>query len=149
MEHCPTIPTPYDVLDVLPQQPGEPVTAVMDRIRDALSTRPQVSTEATHYFADGLYARELVIPKDVMVVGKIHRTGHINILLQGVVDIMTSVGVERYVAPAVIVSKAGEQKIAHAIEEATWVTIHATTETDIDKIEQQLVTTDLAQRGLR
>lgn len=142
-------PLQSHVLDVLPQQPGEPVTAVMDRIREAVASAPQVMVEPRHYFADGLYAREAVIPQGVTMVGKIHLTGHINVLLSGTIDIMTELGVQRYVGPAVIISRAGEQKIGYALTEATWVTIHATTETDLDKLEQQLVTTDLTKRGLQ
>jgi hypothetical protein len=141
-EHC-------NVLDVLPQQPGEPITAVMDRIRDAISVMPQAMGETRHYFAEGLYAREAVIPKGVTMVGKIHLTGHINVLLSGTIDVMTELGVQRYVGPAVIISQAGEQKIGYAVTETTWVSIHATTETDLAKLEQQLVTTDLSERGLR
>lgn len=149
METSPPLFLELHPLNVLPQEPGEPIAAVMDRIREAVAELPQVSAEPAHYFADGLYARELVIPKDFMVVGKIHLTGHINVLLEGTIDVMTELGVERYTAPAVIVSQAGEQKIGHAITETTWLTIHATTETDLDKIEQQLVTTDLTKRGLQ
>jgi hypothetical protein len=149
METSPALPLQLHVLDVLPQQPGEPVTAVMDRIREAMTDLPQADIEVAHYFAEGLYARQAVIPKGVMMVGKIHLTGHINVLLEGTIDVMTELGVERYTGPAVIVSNAGEQKVGYALTKSTWLTIHATTETDIDKLEQQLATTDLSKRGLR
>lgn len=142
-------PSQPHVLYVLPQQPGEPVTAVMDRIREAISDVPQAEIEVTHYHAEGLLARQAVIQQGVTVVGKIHLTGHINVLLEGTIDVMTELGVERYTAPAVIVSQAGEQKVGYALTKTTWLTIHATTETDPDKIEQQLVTTDLTKRGIQ
>jgi hypothetical protein len=138
---------PGATLQILAQQPGEPVTAVMDRIREGVAALPQVPFEPSHFFADGLYARQVVIPAGVMLVGKIHLTGHINVLLEGEIDVMTHLGVDRYKAPAVIISQAGEQKIGHAITPCTWITIHATTETDIATLEAQLVTTDLSQRS--
>lgn len=149
MDTTPSQPLQFYVLDISPQQPGEAIAAVMDRIREAVAQLPQELPEPQHYFADGLYAREVTIRKGVMLVGKIHRTGHINVLLRGEIDIMTELGVTRYMAPAVLISRAGEQKIGHAVTDTTWVSIHATTETDLAKLEHDLVTTDLTARGLQ
>lgn len=149
METSNALTAPCNALNVLPQQPGEPVTAVMDRIREAVAVMPQVHGHVTHYFSDGLYARQVELKADTVMVGKIHLTGHINVLLSGTIDVMTELGVARYTGPAVILSPAGEQKVGNAITDCTWVTIHATNLTELDDLERELVTTDLTKRGVR
>ena len=36
-----------------------------------------------HFFADGVYVREIFIPKGMLIVGKIHKHSHPNFLLLG------------------------------------------------------------------
>ena len=43
-----------------------------------------------HSFTDGIYAREMTIPKDTMVVGKIHKHRHHNFLLKGEILVATA-----------------------------------------------------------
>ena len=42
-----------------------------------------------HSFADGIYVREIFIPKDTVIVGKIHRHDHPNFLMSGRVIVIT------------------------------------------------------------
>ena len=50
--------------------------------------------EATHTFAPGAYARTLILPKGCIVVGKMHRHSHINVISYGKVRVATYEGVD-------------------------------------------------------
>lgn len=92
----------------------------------------------THYFANGVYAREIFIPKDTLAIGRIHKYPQINIISKGDLSIVTDEGIERVQAPFTKVSPAGTKRAVYAHEDTVFTTIIATDETDIDKIEDHL-----------
>ena len=98
-----------------------------------------VNIEPVHYFAPGLYCREITIPKGTTLTGKIHRTIHINIISKGDISVMTDHGIQRIKAPCTIISKPGTKRVGYAHEDTVWTTIHATDETDLEKLEEQLI----------
>lgn len=88
-----------------------------------------------HYFAPGVYAREIFIPKDTLVVGKIHKYPQINIMSKGDLSVLTEYGVVRVQPPFTIVSPPNTKRIVYAHEDTVWTTIIGTDETDIDKLD--------------
>lgn len=93
----------------------------------------------THRFADGCYLREIFMPKDTLIVGKIHATRHFNIILEGEVTIATVDGVEHKKAPCTFISEAGIQKVVYMHSDCVWQTVHVTSETDLKEIEKQVI----------
>src|SRR3990167_1655707 len=93
----------------------------------------------THKFADGIYVREIFIPKGMCVVGKIHKHSHPNFLLKGEVLVVTEDGKERLMAPLSIISPAGIKRVVYALEDSVWITVHVTSETDLIKIEDEVI----------
>ena len=61
-------------------------------------TDKQIKIEPVHYFAHGLYAREIFIAKGTCLTGKIHLYGHINIISKGDISVMTDEGIKRITA---------------------------------------------------
>lgn len=95
--------------------------------------------EARHYFAHGVYAREITIPKGTYLTGHIHKYTQINIISQGEITLLTENGEVRLRAPTTVVSPPGTKRIAYAHEETVWTTILGTHETDIEKLEDELI----------
>lgn len=102
--------------------------------------QPQVTIPVRHHFCNGIYAREITAPAGVIMTGMVHKTEHLNIMSKGEVSVMTEEGMVRFKAPCTFVSKPGTKRIGYVHEEMVWTTIHATTETDLAKIEADLVT---------
>jgi len=102
---------------------------------------PQVECDLTHNFAEGVYVRELFIPKGSWIMGKRHRYETCNILLKGKLSLYMGLGVLAKVieAPLIFNSKPGTKKFAYAHEDTIFLNIHPTSETDIDKIEQEFI----------
>lgn len=92
-----------------------------------------------HYFAPGMYAREMTIPKGTCVVGKVHKHSHLNTIVYGDICVATFEGVERHVGHKTLVSPAGVQRVVYANEDTMWTTYHLTDETDLDKIEEEII----------
>lgn len=92
-----------------------------------------------HYFAPGMYAREMFIPKGAKIVGKIHRHSHLNTITYGDICVATFEGVERHIGHKTLVSPAGVQRVVYAQANTLWTTYHLTNETDLTKIEEELI----------
>lgn len=101
--------------------------------------REQLELPVKHHFSQGVYARELFIPKGTLLTGKIHKYTQLNIMSQGDMSVLTEQGVVRVQAPFTIVSPPGTKRIAFAHEDTVWTTIHGTDETDLEKIEQHYI----------
>lgn len=101
-----------------------------------------------HTFADGMYIREITVPKGMLLVTKIHKLTHPFFLLRGECSILTERGVERIKAPYSGITQAGTKRIVYTHEHTIWTTIHATKETDLDKIEEDIIAKTYGEMGL-
>lgn len=101
-----------------------------------------VEIETFHHFSKGLYAREIRIPKGVLLTGKIHKHEHLNILLSGVIRIITEDVDAILTAPSTFTAYPGIKKVIMAIEDAVFMNVLATDLTDIGEIEDYFVTED-------
>lgn len=108
-------------------------------LENYMREQPQVEIPVQHYFSQGVYAREIFIPKGTILTGKIHKFQQLNILAAGEMDVLVGDEVKRVKAPFTVVSAPGTKRIAKAIEDCVWITIHGTDETDLDKIEQYFI----------
>jgi hypothetical protein len=95
----------------------------------------------THTFSDGIYTREMLIPKGTIIVGKIHKTRHPNFILSGKVLVTNSKTDEamEIEGPCYFVSDPGLQKVVYAVEDTRWITIHRTDSEDLEAIEEEVI----------
>jgi quercetin dioxygenase-like cupin family protein len=100
---------------------------------------PQADLKVKHGFAPGVYARKLYVPKGTILTGKVHKFAHWNVLLKGHIEVMTEHGVKHVRAGDMFVSPAGTKRAGFAHEDSVWVTMHPTNETDVAKIEADVV----------
>ena len=107
-----------------------------------LLSKTDIECTTKHQFSNGVYVREITMPKDSVILGAEHTTTHFNIISKGaciLLDLDTQERTE-IVAPCTFESKAGVRKVLYIVEECVWSTIHVTTETDIEKLEEELTT---------
>ncbi len=125
-------------LQELSQVSGE--RAKLYELQAAATELPPVDCPLQHSFIDGVYVRTIHIPAGTVIVGKIHKHSHANILSQGEVSVFTEGGgLERLKGPLTMVSEAGTKRAVYAHTDTVWTTIHKTDETDLDKIERYVI----------
>lgn len=120
---------------------GEPVPTMrqkVERLERAMYEMPQAECPVRHYFAPGMYAREITIPKGVTLVGAIHKTENLVVLSKGKLELVTEDGTRTVEAPCTLTVKAGAKNAALALEESVWTNFFPTTETDLDKLAELL-----------
>jgi quercetin dioxygenase-like cupin family protein len=105
----------------------------------AVGALEQVNLPVRHHFSRGVYSRELFIPQGCTLVGKIHKHSQTNICLKGHLSVATEDGVKDVKAGDVIVSPPGIKRAAYAHEDSLWLTVHGTDETDLEKLEDELI----------
>ena len=112
--------------------------------------RMDESPPLKHWLAPGIYAREIHLPANTLVVGKIHRHRHFNILSQGRITCYTEFGLQTLEAPASFISEPGTKRVVFTHEDAIWTTIHPnpTDETDLKKLEDMFTSLDYAELGM-
>lgn len=131
----------FDVATELPKPSRDMVLALEDLLR----TMPPGEAPITNHFSDGIYAREMFIPKGTVLTGKIHRFAHLNFILKGDITVLTEHGVRRIKGPCVLQSSAGIKRAGYAHEDTIWITVHPTNETDVDKIEEHFIAKDFTE----
>ncbi len=107
-------------------------------IEEGMKLLPQVDIPKKHYFANGLYAREIDVPKDSLIIGKVHKFSQINVVSKGDISVLTEDGWKRFKAPFTFESPAFVKRAGYAHEDTIWTTFIATEETDIDKMDDVL-----------
>lgn len=120
------------------------------RLQDAIISEGRdvgpASCPVKHHFAPGSYGREMTLPAGLVVVGKIHKHAHINVISKGRVQVFTEQeGVLELAAPCTFVSSPGTKRVVHVLEETVWTTVHVTDKTDLAEIEREVIATDFME----
>lgn len=96
-------------------------------------------TPVIHHFAPKVYMRQMDVKAGTLVVSKMHRTEHLNILLKGGVTVVTENGIQYFKAPMILKSMPGTKRIGYFHEDSSWMTVHPTNQTDVEEIEKEVI----------
>ena len=118
------------------------ISVVRDVQQQITDNAELIDVPVDHHFAPGVYMRQMNAKAGTLVVSKMHRTEHMNILLTGSLTVATEDGIELLKAPLVIKSMPGTKRIGYFHEDSSWITVHPTQTTDLDLIEQQVIVPD-------
>ncbi|AOA57573.1 hypothetical protein [Acinetobacter larvae] len=125
--------------DIQQQSYIDVVRDVQQQIQDNAEL---IDVPVVNHFAPGVYMRQMDAVAGTLVVSKMHRTEHMNILIKGSITVATENGIEFLQAPVVLKSMPGTKRIGYFHEDSSWITVHPTEETDLEKIEQQVIVPD-------
>ena len=92
-----------------------------------------------HHFSDGLYAKQMMIPKGFVAGMHAHKYSHLSVLAKGRVMVRTDFEEKEYSAPACNEIKSSILHSIEALEDCHWFCIHATDETDVSKVDEVLI----------
>ena len=115
------------------------INVVRDVQKQLSESEGVIDVPILHHFAPGVYMRQMDAKAGTLIVSKMHRTEHINVLLSGSLTVATENGIEYLKAPAVIKSMPGTKRIGYFHEDTSWMTVHPTDSTDLEEIEKQVI----------
>ena len=130
---------------IAPEESQAATQEKVSRLSAAMAEMPQADVPVTHRYLDGIYVREVLMRKGLIVVGKIHKQEHIAIISKGKATVLTEDGLKVIEAPCTFKSPPGVRRALYIHEDMVWTTIHRTDETDLDAIEAQLIAKDFKE----
>ena len=106
----------------LPQ--SQPTRQQIEALQASMLPIQSAIPEAAHYFAPGMYGRELALKAGTVIVGKIHKHGHLMLCTKGRATVVDEFGRYEVAAGFMQASKPGAKRVVHCHEDTTFVTVH-------------------------
>jgi hypothetical protein len=85
-----------------------------------LRTLPQIEIPVEHFFAPGVYVRQIRIPAGAFLTGSVYKEPHIHTILQGRMEVATENGVVQVKGPYTFVALPGFKRAGYAYEDTIW-----------------------------
>lgn len=102
-----------------------------------------------HLFAPGVYLRKCFIKRGDVVVGKLHKHEHSNIISQGIVSVLTEFEAATYHAYCMFTTPPGTKRALVALEDTIWTCVHLNPDniTDLDELEKLNIAKSYTELG--
>ena len=125
--------------ELVETQVGLPSREQIVRLQEAIHQIETKQPDPRHFFAPGMYLRELVVPAGMLMVGKIHKHAHFLMVLSGRAEVISEFGRTVVEAGHISVSPAGVKRIVLALEDTQFVTVHVnpTDTQDLEVVEKE------------
>lgn len=111
------------------------------RIIEKAAHLPQAQCPISHYFAPGVYVRQMVLPAGVVGIGRRHRHEHVTLMQKGRVALLLPGNIVReYAPPDTFIASPGH-KVFYALEDTVFVNIHPNPDNirDLDALQEMCV----------
>ena len=109
-------------------------TEKMDIFEAEVAKLPQLHVPVIHRFTEGMYIREVRVPKGVVFTSRTHKTQHPFLLSYGVATIVDQTGSNTIIAaPHTGITEAGTRRIFMTHTDIVLTTFHVTELTDPDE----------------
>jgi quercetin dioxygenase-like cupin family protein len=102
------------------------------KLERELKKLPQAELPISNHFAPGVYVGTMLIRKNTVLTGAVHKTQHLMIVAKGRILIDGDGGVREYRAGDVIVSKPGAKRVGLALEDTVFMNVHHNPDNETD-----------------
>ena len=107
----------------LVQNPA-PTREQIVRLQEAMLPQQCEQPDPTHFFAPGMYLRELTVPAGMLLVGKTHKHAHFLVVTKGRAEVISEFGRDVVESGHISVSQAGVKRVVLALEDTQFITVH-------------------------
>ncbi|RNF53000.1 hypothetical protein EBI00_02550 [Marinomonas hwangdonensis] len=121
------------------------VNEKIEELEAELLTLEQVEMPVEHRFINGMYVREITIPKGTILTGAVHKFDYVDIMLSGDIAVATPDGIKRFQGVNIMDGKAGRKRAGYAYEDTHWVTVHKTDESNPENIVKELTVRTMSE----
>ena len=138
---APLTESELQVIDADLEPTASPYTKV-DELASILNefTDHKINLVSTHHFIPGFYCRQTFMPKDSIVISKIHNSTHPWVQVYGDSSVLVEgKTVNRFMGYNCGITTPGTRRVLFMNEDTLWVTFHRTDSTDLKVIEAELI----------
>lgn len=114
------------------------VTEKIEALEAHLLESEQVEIPVHESLTNGMYTREIIIPKNTVLTGRVHKYPYVDIMLSGDITVATPDGLKRLTGPNICDGKPGRKRAGYAHEATHWVTVHRTDQVELDDMIEHL-----------
>ena len=86
---------------------------------------PQIDIPVTHRHSGGIYVREIIIPKDTLLTGRVYVDDHFDVMVYGDVTVSSDAGRKRFSGFNIFAGNRGKKRAGYAHKETKWLTFHS------------------------
>jgi hypothetical protein len=119
---------------VLSEYVGEKI----EQLEDFMLSQDQVDIPPSNLFVNGMYARQILIPRDTILTGRVHLAEYVDIMISGDITVATPDGCKRFTGYNVFKGAMGRKRAGYAHEDTVWLTVHRTEITDADQYVNEM-----------
>lgn len=93
---------------------------------------PQVDIPVIHRYSGGIYAREIIIPADTFITGRVYKDDHFDVMVYGDVTVTSDDGRKRLTGFNISNGNQGKKRAGYTHAETKWITFCSSEEMDED-----------------
>lgn len=97
----------------------------MESMESVMRKFPQIDIPVIHRYSGRIYAREIIIPKETLLTGRIYADDHFDVMVYGDVEVSGDDGRKRLQGFNIFPGKRGKKRAGWAYEETRWITFHS------------------------
>lgn len=116
----------------------------IEAIENEMLKHEQVDIPTKSNNINGMYTRQILIPKGTIITGRVHLYDYVDIMLSGDISVATQDGVKRYSGYNVFHGAAGRKRAGYAHDDTHWITIHNSKIKDGDEFYNTLTVQSLS-----
>jgi hypothetical protein len=117
----------------------KPTRESIEALQKAVGKLPQIPLNTGHFFCNGMYIRVLLIPKDAVIVGKIHKQEHFFMVISGDITIARDGAKVRFIGTSCpLACLPGVKRAGWAHADTLVMTVHRVEGTNIADIEDEI-----------
>ena len=98
----------------------------IEAMESIMQEQPQVEISVGEQFINGMYARDIVIPKGTLLTGRVYKEGYLDIMVSGDITVATPQGTKRMIGTNIMEAPPGRKRAGYAFEDTRWITVHRT-----------------------
>lgn len=99
----------------------------------------EIDLQTKHHFSGREYAKQMTLPAGHYAETHEHEYDHLSILASGTVRVIIDGIATEHIGPDCITIRAGQMHRIEAITDAVWFCVHATDETDPERVDTVLI----------
>ncbi len=103
-------------------------------LEDEWKELPQVDIPVKHHYAGGIYIREITIPADTALTGRIYLDDHFDIMVSGEIVVSSIDGIKHLSGFNLFPGNQGKKRAGYTITDTRWFTICCSPDTEIETI---------------
>lgn len=103
---------------------GDVRDSIMD-LEGKLLACPQLEIPVTHRYSGGIYCRQITIPEDTILTGRIYADDHYDVMIYGDVTVSGDEGKKRLTGFNIFPGKRGKKRAGYVHKETLWLTFHS------------------------